>query len=411
MFGKTNSVTVGSSGGGEGDILVAVNNMGTPIASGDKVWLNRHVFSTSFGQKLGWTNGYNIQAYNINNRFYCRVLGDIYAIDFNGSEWVISHLNTMDNRVIYSLQIKDGRVWEINGRTSSTILGTLGDYKPVNGVVFAENLAINTGIIRVFDPDSGEILANAGTVIPTDTISAFKFGDIAFMQDINGYYYFYDIADINEPQLLQSGQFSGGGIVAYATGLGVGDYLIYKTGYNPQELYAECKIRIFQIAEGYVLNVPEDLPQGLNNMLGKDALFSFNNDTGMFCIGNHTEVHFFRLTDGIFKEIDLNLPELPYVYGTYCYLPRISDDLSTLTIVCYSQPYHDLWFYRLSDYNGTWYAESFANLQASSLMGYADQDAQDGESFDVRVLLPEVCTLTVEVESDAAVINVKGVIE
>lgn len=409
MFGKTNSVVAA----GGGDVVQAVNNMGTAVKGGDKVWLNRHIFDSVAQANAGGSTGSNIYTFNFGNKFYCHKSNILYRADFKDNTWRLANLGEVPDATVRSIQFRKALVWEYVTDTRSIIFRNTGDFTVVAGIAVSGDMAVIDRKICTFNPETGEVETTGDVVNPASKVKtsfALKFGNVLFVGVENYNYYFYDITDIQAPVLLKAGAFSGSETVVYATGLAVGDYLIARNSIYANEMSKDV-LHIYKIAEGYVLEIAADLPKGLEDMVGRGARISYNNNTGVLCVGTGSKLAFYQFFEGAFHVLDITLPTLPTIKNNYFYLGRLNDNMSILTIQAVSggsYSYYDMWLYRLSAFNGQWYAEPYADSSSASFTGFAVSEAENDAAVLVKTVMPEALALTVEVENDEAKIDVKG---
>lgn len=408
MFGKTNGVASGNNGG---DMVTAINNTGAALNVGDKVWLNRHVYSNTVAVKVGGGTGTSIHAYNLKDKFYYQRDNSLIKADFMNGGWNFPTVGATDSVSIRSLQIKNGMVWEYVTASKSIILKQMGGAVVVSGIVVGDGLMVSANKICTFDMASGAKLVEGGVVASNTVNAAFLFGDVLFVGQENKNFYFYDVSDISAPVLLKSGVFSCNEMVVYATGLEAGDYLISRNATSTNEWNAAVS-HIYKITEGYLLENATDLPDSLSYFHGRNSRVSFNNDTGVLCVGTPTLLKFFKFSEGAFYQLDFNLPSLPETKADRPYLARVSDDLSTITIASTSgssYTYYNVWFYRLEGFNENWYAESYCDSASAAYTGFVVSEAGVGEEVEVNTVFPKVLSLKVMVNNDDAIVDVKGV--
>lgn len=408
MFGKTNSVA--ASGGG--DVVEAVNNMGTAVKVGDKVWLNRHIFDSVVQTEAGGAITSHTYAFNLNNKFYWHLASTLKRADFKNNAWRFTEFSNVPDVAVRSMQFRGAQVWENESNRRSVVFREMGNFTEVAGIVVSEDMAVISDKICTYDTLTGAVVTTGGAVNASGSTinAAFLFGNILFVGCENKKYYFYDITDINAPVLLKEGAFIGGEMVVYATGLAVGNYLIARNSIYANERSNDI-LHIYKIVEGYALETAPDLPKGLDDVVGLQSQVSYNNNTGVLCVGVGAKLTFYQFFDGVFHQLDIKLSTLPSLKGGYSYLVRLNDDMSIMALwsAYGSRPNYNMWFFRLSVFNEQWYAEPYADSSATSFTGFAAGEAENGAAVTVQTVFPKILTLTLEVENDEAMINVKGV--
>lgn len=426
-FNKRLSITPveeGGGGGGDGEIITAINAFGSNIKSGDKVWLNKHNNPQEVGTDFvsGFQNNPSQVIYDFGNILY-QLNSQLSRVGFANNTFNYTTIQTS--------------IANIYGMTPVTVDGIMtivdlyqGIYKgdttccivnPSTGLLNIKNWGMYIGDnkyikwnndnrsydIVEYNPETnveGSVLGS----IPngsgdfrfeyydknTKTLLVWKYGD--WYSYSTRYLIFYDLTDLSNITVKSSTQLSNETLLYSLTGVNTGDVVfIIDSGMADSwtKTPRSCIKRAYRIKSDGTLEACTDVPPLLQSLFNTGAYMMFNSITNILSVGTDENIYFFRFnqTTKEFTQItfDITMPTDATIVSGYNYIPIISEDFSTLSILYpYNSGNNDngIKMYKLvAQGDDNWYAEPYTNFNPNTLTGKAKDNIVVGMSGDVAI--------------------------
>ena len=412
---------------GGGDTVYAINDTGSTISQGDKVWLNKHNNPSVTGDLYHKNSSNNYTTFiMIGNVPYNFTRGNstLYTYSFSNGAWSDTTVQT-----------------NLSGNyTTAYFVGTQPVIRCINpsNLNYQNDLIINTDGISQTTPAGSYYIGNdrcvkwtsnknysiveydhttgtEGSVLGTFTSSqntyhnVFIDGSVLMLATLVSnacLMEYYDISDLTAITNIASVTCpETTTYFYYATGLNVGDYVFFQSKANDNNWQADTAptLKIYKLGANYALTPANDLPLQLEVLKNKAVTVKYDSRTKYLTVGTHDNVYFFEFDTATktFSQflLDITLPTETSIYNDYAYTCAISGD-KTNVVVMYRQStstnYPTYKLYKLSNADNTeWYAEPYGNFNVATVTGYATGNTQDSK-YEIATVLPE----TVQVEVD-----------
>lgn len=410
-----------SGGGGGGDTVYAINNTGSTISQGDKVWLNKHNIPSVTGTK------YSRLAASTYTTFM--MIGNI-PYDYNSKN---------SNLTVFSFSNGEWTGQEVQSNLASSCTNPyfVGAQPIIRGISptnlnYQKDLIINTDGISQVTPNGYFYIGNdrcvkwvsnknysiveydhttgtEGSVLGTFTSSqntyhnVFIDGNVLMLATLVSnacLMEYYDISDLTAIVKITSVTCpETTTYFYYATGLNVGDYVFFqsKANVNNWEYDTAPTLKIYKIGVNFALETADDLPLQLETLKNTAAVARYDSRTKILTVGTHDNVYFFEFntTTRQFSQflLDIAMPTEDVIYADYAYVCAVSGDRTNVAITfrrtSSSSVYPCYKLYKLSNTSDTnWYAEPYGNFNVNTLTGYATGNTQDGK-YEVATVLEE----------------------
>ena len=412
--------------GGGGDTVLAINDTGSTISQGDKVWLNKHnnpsVTGTDYTSNA--TSSYvsfimigNVPySYNTKN-------SDLYTYSFSNGAWsgqeVQNNLSSACTNPCFVGAQPIIRATGVNGNyLKDLIINTDGiSYVTGNSTFYIGNdrcikqTSDKHYSIVEYDHTTGTEGSTLGTLTSTQNLfhNVFIDGNTLMLATIVSnacLMEYYDISDLTSITKIASVTCpETTTYFYYATGLNVGDYVFFQSALNNNNWQNgnAPTLRIYKLGANFALTPANDLPLQLQVLNRTAAVARYDSRTKYLTVGTHDNVYFFEFdtTTKKFTQflLDITMPTDAAIYDGHAYVGAISGD-KTNVVITYrrtsgsSYYYPAIKKYKLSNADNTaWYAEPYGNFNVSTLTGYATGNTSDSK-YEIATVLPE----TVEVE-------------
>lgn len=387
--------------GGGGDSVFAINNTGSDIVAGQKIWLNKHNLDENTAYEYaGYTNSYSSCAFFNEDNNIVVMTGTtqkpLYTYNPDTKKWSYQYLTNSFSTTKYLKHIKS-KVIASHTVAVSTLNKTYNCITddtlsvPVVGVYVDTNLVIykdDEDNIKsaTINPTTGDIVEDKliFSIGVNSFLSVFSSGSKYFYNLSSGDYWYYSDNGTGSGQatLIKTGISEiYKNHLKYVTGLEVGEYIITTTN---------DLLQIYKFNEEMLpiedTSLQPDLKALINN--GKVCI-DYNNDTGVLTIGSMTNVYAFKYNKSTktFENLNLtiNLPtestptEEPYRFF-------LSDDMTSAFIVPI-RTYNAR--YKLATTSDDWYADTYPQRNSLTLTGFATGKTDEQGRYEVSTVLGE----------------------
>lgn len=429
MKGLTNAAVLTQSG--MGNLVYAVNNTGSEIVKGQKVWLNKHN-DTSLDSD--WTSS-DVDSYtkgkfifpNADNNFVAYNGSDtrhVGTYNIDEQTWTIADTTLANqNTSFYNMNYMNGKYygWYINPS-----YGMYGSYIP-NTVIYDNNETFE------FFPDA-LILSDEWKIelgdenykykiwdrINTDRpaidldcsaneeklFTAFSEGNTIFflMKSKDGTCYCRSITIRGYGDGVSSGWITSICLpykqaaviqpcIKYYTGINAGDYLITDSTVNTSlnRGYGLIIYKINSLKENGII-VADDLPDDLQALIGTACVARYDDRTKRLYVSNDTDFYLFDFVDGKFVNANLTFDKSSlFTLYNHNYTFSVSDDKTTIFVNgTISSTEGKIQILKLSNPDDIeWYAENYLQRNALSLTGFATGKTDIRGYYEIQTVLPE----------------------
>ena len=412
---------------GGGDTVLAINDTGSTISQGDKVWLNKHNNPSVTGSLY---NAQGRSAYitfiMIGNIPYAYNQGNdsLYEYSFSNGSWSQTLLqSSLDTTTTNPLFVGAQPLIRAMGTNQNyfkdLIINTDGISQITpNGYFYIGNdrcvkwVSNKNYSIVEYDHATGTEGSVLGTFTSTQNLfhNVFIDGNVLMLATLVSnaclmeYYDISDLTSITKTASVTCPETTT--YFYYATGLNVGDYVFFQSAVNTDNWEGNTAptLRIYKLGANYALEAANDLPLQLQVLNRTSAVARYDSRTKYLTVGTHDNVYFFEFdtTTKKFSQflLDVTMPIEDTVYDGHAYVGAVSGDKTNVAITfrraspSYVYPCYKL--YKLSNADNTeWYAEPYGNFNVATVTGYATGNTQDGK-YEIATVLPE----TVQVEVD-----------
>lgn len=406
---------------GGGDTVYAINNTGSTISQGDKVWLNKHNIPSVTGTKynrLGTSSYATFMMIGNIPYDYNSKNSSLTVFSFSNGEWVGQDIQTN----------------LASSCTNPYFIGAQPIMRGINpsSLGSQKDLIINTDGISQVTPDGYFYIGNdrcvkwtsnknysiveydhttgtEGSVLGTFTSSqntyhnVFIDGNVLMVASLVSnacLMEYYDISDLSSITNIASVTCpETTTYFYYATGLNVGDYVFFQNKADTTNWYYETSpiLKIYKIGVNFALEVADDLPLQLETLKNTVAVARYDSRTKILTVGTNDNVYFFEFdtTTRQFSQIilDITMPTEDVIYADHVYVCAVSGDRTNVAITfrrtSTSNVYPCFKLYKLANTSDTnWYAEPYGNFSVNTLTGYATGNTQDGK-YEVTTVLGE----------------------
>lgn len=445
-FPALTNAQVVSGGGESGQTVTAVNNTQNTYSVDDMVFMNYRTADIKAQSNI--QSNYNDRRYIpfiFNNIFYFRdgYNGNLVRRDYNidSNSWTDSFVsgmgsnseyggyprNVLGDECLYFMQLRSATLAATNPNFNTFIVSKKYTKKLLTNIYYlGKNRALQLGSSYIklvnFDIASntvGDIIKQfyntlefSGAYYDLDRIlcftgnynidNLFLFDDSNTAEVVKDYY-----------KALPNGTPIG------VTGLYPGDFIILSAGSYEYNLFNSFgTLQLYKFDSDMNIVTADNLPETLNNLVGKTANCYYDGNSEILTIGTQDEVYAFKfnaLTNNFdqidigFSAKDLNLNKLDgYYYGF-----KISKDLTMCEFYyCWQldgnrqQKYNTVWL--INDQKRGWTIVN--NPNSSSISGKISEVNDDG-TYKVSTVLPKELTLSISVTPDTDDITVDGAIQ
>lgn len=415
-----------------GETVYAINNTSETISTDDKVWLNKHCYSSITGSKYEGGGSSSAHVYFFDNNVPYRHMNSsktLFTYGFNGSEFeditIQTNLNTNGAYYCYYMgsQIVTRYLYEglnntttvreniinPNGISYASPAGSfyIGNDKIIKYVSYSSSTGTVYNIVE-FNHATG-VIGNVLGTINIDTTSGYYIQNLMIDGNTLVLYLirnqqegsdvdclkYYDISDLSSISLIRTINVpESARHLFYMTGCGVGDYLFCKKAITSDDTggvsakYSTTRNRIYKIKSDYTLETAEDLPLQLQSIQNAGGNVRYDTKTKYLTVGTHDNIYFFEFDSQTktFSEMEFSatLPTESGVKDDYAYVATLSED-KTLLAISYlrggSSTYFASKLYKLvNDGDTQWYAEPYNNVNVTTITGVAKEDIAMGDS-------------------------------
>ncbi len=417
--------TIESIPSGGGDVVFAVNNTGTAVSAGDKVWLNRHYLAenAAYQYSSDYTTGnYFSWTFDADDNILAPNASSFYKWRYDPKMQIWSKRLVYDASVYgyYGFRNIDGIAFKFSMADKSSasrvyhafyrdnmFIGVIGGIYLGQGLCLrytssaakAElcRISLETGVC-------GEALAQFSTFFTSSSayfVNAFLEGNVLLIIDTGKKYYFFDISAVlneekpGEPILLNSGALATQAVL-YATGVKGGDYLFAKSAIATNPVNDASNLLVYKINSDYSIVSAEDLPTDIANMIGLPCNPNYDNASKILTIGTLDNVFAFRFVNGTFVPLSLAItlpPEASAKCATTPYLFVLSADLTSAVIAwnnttSASSLVPNTGFYKLATAEAGWHADGYAQESSLTFTGFATGNTDENGKIEVVTALP-----------------------
>lgn len=397
---------------GGADTVDAINNTGTELSVGDKVWLNKHYLDeTPAKQQISdWEYYYPAYFFKgdhpyVYNSYQNGGIVANFEYDSQNKSWPWTAMYTsalagsgsvirkIDNNIV---------AYTLNTTTSdNTFSVILKDTYGVqcNGLYLGDNLFYKkySKTLQAFNSDTGEEGEVYYTFNHNNVISAIKDGNRLLLAGTSGWW-LYDITNLTSPSLLSSNTSQPLNVL-FMTGLNQGDYIIgSNNGSGGYGYYDNLTLFIYQITNNNLIEEAADLPQSLQSLTGTTCVATYIDN--ILCVGTVDNVYCYKYENGVFNDLNISLDLSSYTDkdANYCFIFYISKNLTTAAL-CYKKQsssftYVKSYLMKLSTSSSAWYADSITEVNDYTLSGFVDN--VDDDNVKVKAALPKVVNLTLD---------------
>ena len=431
MIGLTNSVNVAGSSGG-GDVIYAANDSSGTIAAGDKVWLNHIASDISTEQTFTSSRDQYVYFYPQGNVMYSAGSRGVERYDFNlGTEdWTRRTLGTMALARGFINTFKDGTVvlkgmnTFINGTGDNVISVLNGQVNPTLAAIYlGNNLCLKATstqynpVLAEYDPATNtygtEYYQFSGFGLNKKITNAFLKDNVLLLftgvsNDGQPYFIFQDITDKSSPVLLKENGlgFYGNYTCVAATGTTPGNYIFVNTD-DSYDLYRyNGQLKIYEIADDYQIKDPENLPEALNNLIGKTVSIFYDERTNILTVGTVDNVYAWKFneTGKTFSPLNVSfdLSGITNKASGYPYNLVLSEDLRNAQIgyredETYTFSINIL--YKFTEGSG-WTIVDESAVNSFTITGFATGETDAEGKYEINTVLPDEVMITVNVTPD-----------
>lgn len=412
--------------GGGGDTVYAINDTGSTISQGDKVWLNKHNNPSVTGSNyVRYSQGVKSAFIMEGNVPYEFTNGNLLQWTFSNDSWSsttiqssisgeVGHPMFVGTQPIFRAMNPSNGVYQkdiiINTQGTSFTLANNSFYIGNDRIVKCTSNK-NYSIVE-YDHTTGTEGNTLGTFMSVNNIfhNAFIDGTLLMIASGTGssagctmeYYDISDMTAIVKTHTVVCPEYST--YLYYVTGLDVGDYLFFQSAASSDNWggTAAPVLKIYKLGADFAITPARDLPLQLQQLNNSNAVVNYDSRTKYLTVGTNSNVYFFKFdtTTKTFEQflLDVTMPTEHSIYSGYAYVPVISGDKTNVVITFRAQSssyvYVGRKIYKLSNADNTeWYVEPYGNFNVSTLTGYATGNTSDGK-YEIATVLPE----TVQVE-------------
>lgn len=436
MKGLTNAAVLTQSG--MGNLVYAVNNTGSEIVKGQKVWLNKHN-DTSLDSD--WTSS-DVDSYTKGKFIFPNADNNFVA--YNGSDtrhvgtyktdnktWTIADTTLANqNTSFYNMNYMNGKYygWYINPS-----YGMYGSYNP-NTVIYDNNETFEFFAGKLVLSDNWEMsigdssykfniqdrINTNRSVYELDLSENSEKIFTAWVDDDND---FFIITKGNPSNTIYLRKFSlvwngneggiGTGQYGWTVVSAIGDfpakqaaitqpcikyhagnYLITDSTVNTSlnRGYGLIIYKMKSTSQNNGIVVADDLPDDLQALVGTACVARYDDRTKRLYISNNTDFYLFDFVDGKFVNANLSFDKgTLFTLYNHNYTFSVSDDKTTIFINgTISSTYGKFQILKLSNPNDTeWYAENYLQRNALSLTGFATGKTDIRGYYEIQTVLPE----------------------
>lgn len=403
--------------------VYAINNTGTDLVEGNKVWLNKHYLSSydATSGVVGLAKNYVGGAYlamdngdviSYLNQTYSSSSSGVHKYTFANSTWTSQEKYKVGLSKVNKIVDYDGvlvartLIYDASASTAEDVVLNEDTYYQVLGHLIRKDLVLRYSASKVvnlcaYDYTTGTIGEVYSTLsLSTNNVCGCElFGNILALSEQSNTIEFWDISDLTNPIRLKVNSTVTGYNIVCATGTSVGDYIIGGASYDEKGNNYNVRHYIYKIAENYQLVDATDIPEQLYNMINQVSYVNFDTRSNILCIGTTTEIEAYKYEDGVFTSLNLGIDlseKTPLTDCPFCF--SISPNLTTLALnYKTASEYSAYCFYHYSTTDNNWYADDYTHSIETSLTGYATGNVDDSGLYEINTVLPtEEVTFTVE---------------